>query len=119
MVKQTKSTDPQDNVVKETITGPVSAAEYVAIVPMTFEERYRMYMRCKKEELAKMLATRDEYDNLMRGVPQQPYVIPQPMCPGCPRPCNPYEPYNPFGPVVTYCTNTTVDGVEKSVNLEN
>ena len=112
MVKQTKSTDPQDNVVKETITGPVSAAQYVAIVPITFEERYMMYMRCKKEEHDKML-------NLMRGVPQQPYIQPQPMCPGCPRPFNPYEPCNPFGPVVTYCTNTTVDSGEKSASLDN
>ena len=103
MVKETKSTEQQDNVVKQTTTGAASA-QYVGIVPMTFEERYKMYMRCKKEELAKMLATRDEYDSLMRGNPQQPYVIPQPMCPGCPRPC---EPSYPYGPFVTYSESNT------------
>lgn len=76
------------NVVKQTKTnGEEYNNNYVAIVPMTFEERYHMYMRCKKEELAKMLAQRDEYEQLFRIPYQQPY---------------PSDPVSPFVPWVTY-----------------
>lgn len=87
------------NVVKQTTTnGEEYNNNYVAIVPMTFEERYRMYMRCKKEELAKMLAQRDEYEHFLR----QP-CIPQPYYPTYPM--EPMDPIHPLGPWVTYATN--------------
>mgnify|MGYP007012579795 CR=1 FL=1 len=33
----------------------------IQIVRQTFEEKYEMYMKCPKEELATMLANRDIY----------------------------------------------------------
>ena len=92
MVKQTSTTDAQDNCVKETATNLNSNLNSVQVLPMTFEERYRMYMRCKKEELAKMLAARDEYDNL-----RQPIVVP-----------NPYPSTYPWITCYTTSTATTV-----------
>ena len=86
-----------DSVVHQTTTGgEYNTTNYSTIVPMTFEERYKMYMRCKKEELAKMLAQRDEYDKLLRQ-PVYPYPVPQ-----CPWPNYPCDPVNPLGPWVTY-----------------
>lgn len=35
---------------------------YCQIVPQTWEERYSMYMKFPKEDLAKMLAERDRFD---------------------------------------------------------
>ena len=37
---------------------------FVQIVPQTFEEKYEMYMKFSKKELARMLAARDKYDDL-------------------------------------------------------
>ena len=87
----------------EISTNDCSTINYCEIVPMTFEERYRMYMRCKKEELAKMLAQRDEYEQFLR----QP-CVPQPYYPPSPLPqypTYPQDPYHPLGPWVTYATN--------------
>lgn len=83
------------NVVKQTKTnGEEYNNNYVAVLPMTFEERYHMYMRCKKEELAKMLAQRDEYENLFRIPYQQPY----PSYPQYPSdPVSPYVPWATYG----------------------
>lgn len=93
-------------MVKQTTTnGEEYNNNYVAIVPMTFEERYHMYMRCKKEELAKMLAARDEYDQLLRQ-PVQPYPVPQ-----YPWPSYPTYPDSPFGPWVTYATNNEITSI--------
>lgn len=33
---------------------------YVAIVPQTFEERVAMYMKCKKADLARMMAENEK-----------------------------------------------------------
>lgn len=37
---------------------------FVQVVHQTFEEKYQMYMKLPKKELAKMLAARDEYDDI-------------------------------------------------------
>lgn len=37
-------------------------ANYVQIVPLTWDERFKMYMKCKKKDLATMLAERDKID---------------------------------------------------------
>ena len=34
---------------------------YLQTVPQTWQERYNMYMKCSKEELASMMADRDKY----------------------------------------------------------
>ena len=34
---------------------------YVQVVRQTWEERFKMYMRCSKKELASMMAERDKY----------------------------------------------------------
>lgn len=90
------------DTVKQTTTNESSINNnYAEIVPMTFEERYKMYMRCKKEELAKMLAQRDEYDHFLK--PYYPPTYPQyPQYPTYPEPnITPY----PLNPWVTYTTN--------------
>ena len=46
----------------------VETAGYCAEVPMTFEERVRMYMNCEKIDLARMLAERDMH-------PPHPYPM--------------------------------------------
>ncbi len=98
------------NMVKETKTDDVTNIEisklnYVSVVPMTFEERYHMYMRCKKEELAKMLAQRDELDALRQPV-VQPYPVPvSPSYPPEPIPTYP----GPFTPWITYCNAQNTD----------
>lgn len=33
----------------------------IQIIPQTWQERYEMYMKCSKEDLASMLAERDKY----------------------------------------------------------
>ena len=110
MVKQTKSTNSQNNIVKQTLTGPVTE-EYVAVIPMTFEERYKMYMRCKKEELAKMLAQRDEYEFKF---PQQfPYYPAYPSYPTYPSPIGPYYEY----PHITCDANTSVSVKDECVSV--
>lgn len=38
---------------------------YSQILPMTYEEKVKMYLKCKKIELAKMLATRDEISKII------------------------------------------------------
>ena len=45
MVKGTTTTSPELNTVN-----------FLQMAPMTFEEKVRMYMKCSKLELAKMLA---------------------------------------------------------------
>ena len=37
----------------------------VQVVKQTHEEKVAMYMKCKKKELAEMLATRDDYDEML------------------------------------------------------
>ena len=62
MVKDTTTTPPELNMMN-----------FLQVAPMTFEEKVRMYMKCSKLELAKMLAERDRLDY----VPQpQPYPAP-------------------------------------------
>ena len=36
----------------------------VQVVKQTHEEKVAMYMKCKKKQLAEMLATRDDYDEI-------------------------------------------------------
>lgn len=62
-------------MVKDTTTTPpeLNTTNFLQVAPMTFEEKVRMYMKCSKLELAKMLAERDRLDY----VPQpQPYPAP-------------------------------------------
>ena len=60
MVKDTTATPPELNTVN-----------FLQVAPMTFEEKVRMYMKCSKLELAKMLAERDRLDYVPQ--PQPPY----------------------------------------------
>lgn len=60
MVKDTTTTPPELNTVN-----------FLQVAPMTFEEKVRMYMKCSKLELAKMLAERDRLDYVPQ--PQSPY----------------------------------------------
>jgi hypothetical protein len=65
-------------MLKDTITTEAGTeVGYMQIVPMTYEEKVRMYMRCTKLELAKMLAERDRL-----GID----TIPQPQIVPCPYP---------------------------------
>ena len=66
MVKDTTTTAPELNTT-----------DFVQVVPMTFEEKVKMYMKCSKLELAKMLAERDRLG--IDYIPQpQPYPVPFP-----------------------------------------
>ena len=40
----------------------MNSANYVQIVRQTWDERFKMYMKCSKKELATMLAERDKHD---------------------------------------------------------
>ena len=60
MVKDTTTTSPE-----------LDMANFLQVAPMTFEEKVRMYMKCSKLELAKMLAERDRLDYVPQ--PQSPY----------------------------------------------
>ena len=60
MVKDTTTTPPELNMMN-----------FLQMAPMTFEEKVRMYMKCSKLELAKMLAERDRLDYVPQ--PQSPY----------------------------------------------
>jgi len=71
-------------MVKTTTTSEGLNVNYVQIVPMTFEEKVNMYMKCSKLELAKMLAERDRIEQLVPS-PSYPYTVPQQ-----PRPLEPY-----------------------------
>ena len=84
MITQTTTNTADPNVVKESKTAPdVNYSGYCQIVPMTFDEKVKMYMRCTKLELARMLAERDRL-----GLDYVPYPQPQPYIP----------PYQPWGP---------------------
>lgn len=39
-----------------------NGVNYLQIVPLTWDERFKMYMKCKKKDLATMLAERDKMD---------------------------------------------------------
>ena len=58
MVKDTTATSPELNTVN-----------FLQMAPMTFEEKVRMYMKCSKLELAKMLAERDRIDYVPQPQP--------------------------------------------------
>ena len=60
-------------MVKDTTTTPpeLSTTNFLQVAPMTFEEKVKMYMKCSKLELAKMLAERDRLDYVPQ--PQSPY----------------------------------------------
>lgn len=93
MVKQTTTTAPELHL-NETHT-----AGYLEILPMTFDERVKMYMKLSKEELAKMLAERDRL-----GIDAPQRVVP---CPYPVYPTYPSWPSYPEGPWVTYDTGFT------------
>ena len=71
-------------------------AGFLHVVPMTFEEKVAMYMKCSKIELAKMLAERDRL-----GVNYVPYPMP------CPYPCPQYPPVDPIQYEITCDGNAT------------
>ena len=88
---------------------------YSQLVPLTFEEKVRMYMRCTKLELARMLAERDRIglDNPPQIIPAPYPVYPNPT-PNWPPPVwyqntpicdNPNDGYG-------YSTSTTADWME-------
>lgn len=60
-------------MAKDTTTTPLelNMMNFLQVAPMTFEEKVRMYMKCSKLELAKMLAERDRLDYVPQ--PQSPY----------------------------------------------
>ena len=39
----------------------MNTTNYVQVVRQTWEERFKMYMKCSKKELASMMAERDKY----------------------------------------------------------
>lgn len=43
-------------------------SDYCRIVPMTYEEKVKMYMKCSKIELAKMLAAKGDIDQKVINV---------------------------------------------------
>jgi hypothetical protein len=49
-------------------------SNFVQIVKQTHEEKVAMYMKCKKKELAEMLATRDDYDEINPSTANNYYV---------------------------------------------
>lgn len=59
-------------------------AGFLHVVPMTFEEKVAMYMKCSKLELAKMLAERDRL-----GLDYVPCHVP------CPYQYQQYPPVDP------------------------
>lgn len=65
-----------------------AVTNYQQILPMTFEEKVNMYMKCSKLELAKMLAERDRIE---QNFPYPPVIQPVPY--PCPYPSIPQEPY--------------------------
>lgn len=80
-------------MVKQTTTAPelnlndTQTAGYLEILPMTFDERVRMYMKLSKEELAKMLAERDRLG--IDSIPM-PCPYPYPVYPDMPHPAGPW-----------------------------
>ena len=77
--------------------------QYSQVVPMTFEERVAMYMKCNKIDLARMLAERD---TLRMDYPVQlPYYVPCPQ----PQPVDPYYSYE----------ITCNEGTASTINKEN
>ena len=45
----------------------------VQVVKQTHEEKVAMYMKCKKRQLAEMLATRDDYDEIISNTENNYY----------------------------------------------
>lgn len=78
--------------------------EYSQVVPMTFEERVAMYMKCSKLDLARMLAERDTL-RMDYPVPMMPYYAPCPQ----PQPVDPYYNYE----------ITCNEGTASTINKEN
>lgn len=77
MVKQTTTNGNDPNTIKQTETTAPSNVEYSQILPMTFEERVEMYMKCSKLELAKMLAERDRLGmDAPTFIPSMPHYSP-------------------------------------------
>lgn len=50
----------------------MEAINYLQVIPQTPEEKYRMYMKCKKSELARMLLARDMLEPEKYGL-KKPY----------------------------------------------
>ena len=97
-------------MVKDTTTNlEPQNLNYLQVAPMTFEERYKMYMRCKKEELAKMLAERDSLFTPHVEpftVPDTPYPWTPPVTPNQPSPWTiPGTPYPPYPWITWYNDN--------------
>ncbi len=56
---------------------------YLQVVPMTFDEKVKLYMKLPKKELAEMLATRDKYESAMNPNSSEYYKFfeqPKGMC---------------------------------------
>jgi len=94
-------------------------ANYCQVVPMTFEERVAMYMKCSKLDLARMLAERDSH--MFPYVPNTTPYVPEPY----PCPINPQSPFDPQRPWWEYyqitCTSATTmcnGPATKAENLE-
>ena len=45
----------------------------VKVVKQNHEEKVAMYMKCKKKQLAEMLATRDDYDEIISSTENNYY----------------------------------------------
>ena len=46
----------------------------VQIIKQTHEEKVAMYMKCEKKELAEMLATRDDFEEMISSTENNYYV---------------------------------------------
>lgn len=88
---------------EDTKTTAKQTVNFLQVVPMTFEEKVAMYMKCDKIELAKMLAERDRLGIDYRQCPVPcPYTYPQ------------YPPVDPNHYEITCEGNaTSISSVEK------
>ena len=67
----------------------MSNVDYIQVPRQTWEERFQMYMKCTKKELASMMAERDKYM--------------------CPEACKEFEPKLPDESIVTtYSSDETI-----------
>lgn len=102
MVEQTKTNENCEGILSEGTATTTFTSGYLQEVPMTFDEKVKMYMKLSKLELARMLAERDRL-GLDYPIPR-PYPVPypEPIYPNYPNPAYPYPYPYPLGPIITY-----------------